>query len=346
MYLAPLNYDRFFHKVFSDLKITKKFLEDFFNIEIESIDFFKDKHSITDDAVVVEFGFRCKIEGSYIIIDMQQWYKMDVVQRFHLYHALDTGLQLEGLPKREIILRNKIVKSRDYRELEPVITLIWMVHDSLGYEDDFVQFSMSPAILNEFMHDMKLWSNPDIVKVLKKRDEILKVLNNKTKSLDFISENKLTFMFQKNIVKNNNMNKYTKWFDFAEKTKNKANKEEDFEDYLNDDLFLEMIRRLKREILTEDEIRYIENEEESEKWIRIEDKVYEDGREDGLKEGKKEGKKEGRKEGRKEGLIEGEIMTYKNIMENSSLPQNLLQDYEKKIEELQNKLQEIQKGYI
>ena len=36
MYLAPLNYDRYFKKVFSDLKIAKYFLQDFFDIEIES----------------------------------------------------------------------------------------------------------------------------------------------------------------------------------------------------------------------------------------------------------------------------------------------------------------------
>ena len=37
-YLAPLNYDRFFKKVFSDTKIAKRFLEDFFEFKIESIE--------------------------------------------------------------------------------------------------------------------------------------------------------------------------------------------------------------------------------------------------------------------------------------------------------------------
>ena len=87
MYLAPLNYDRFFKKVFSDLNIAKRFLEDFLDVTIQSIEALKENHKITDDASVVEFDFRCKIEGQYIIIDMQQWYKPDVVQRFYLYHA-------------------------------------------------------------------------------------------------------------------------------------------------------------------------------------------------------------------------------------------------------------------
>ena len=72
MYLAPLNYDRFFKKVFSDLIIAKAFLEAFLGIKIESIERIKEKYKITDDAAFVEFDFRCKINGHYILIDMQQ----------------------------------------------------------------------------------------------------------------------------------------------------------------------------------------------------------------------------------------------------------------------------------
>ena len=85
----------------------------------------------------MEFDFRCKIKGNYAIIDMQQWYKQDIVQRFFLYHALNTGLQLEGLPKKNLILdkaTRKIKKIKDYRSLEPVLTLIWMVDDNLGFD--------------------------------------------------------------------------------------------------------------------------------------------------------------------------------------------------------------------
>ncbi len=47
MYLAPLNYDRFFKKVFSDPEISGKFLEDFHDTEIESIEILKEKHAVT-----------------------------------------------------------------------------------------------------------------------------------------------------------------------------------------------------------------------------------------------------------------------------------------------------------
>ena len=88
MYLAPLNYDRFFKKVFSDLKIAKAFLEAFLDIKIESIERIKEKHKITDDAAFVEFDFRCKVRGQYIIIDMQQWYKAFVVNSFTFFMLL------------------------------------------------------------------------------------------------------------------------------------------------------------------------------------------------------------------------------------------------------------------
>ena len=90
MYLAPLNYDRFFRKVFSDLMIVKKFLEDFLGVHIEDIIRLETKHRVTDDASAIEFDFRCKINGQYVIIDMQQWYKLDIVKRFYVYHALSS----------------------------------------------------------------------------------------------------------------------------------------------------------------------------------------------------------------------------------------------------------------
>ncbi len=74
MYLAPLNYDRFFKKVFSDPEISRKFLEDFLDIEIDSLEIMGERHKVTDDAAFVEFDFRCRIRDAYIIIDMQQWY--------------------------------------------------------------------------------------------------------------------------------------------------------------------------------------------------------------------------------------------------------------------------------
>ncbi len=71
------------------------------DVKISSLEKLPQQHRMTDDAAIVEFDFRCKIKDAYVIIDMQQWYKPDIVQRFYLYHALNSGLQLEtprGIP--------------------------------------------------------------------------------------------------------------------------------------------------------------------------------------------------------------------------------------------------------
>jgi hypothetical protein len=51
MYLAPLNYDRNFKKVFSETRIAKRFLEDFFDVEISEMELLPFKHKITDDQI-------------------------------------------------------------------------------------------------------------------------------------------------------------------------------------------------------------------------------------------------------------------------------------------------------
>jgi predicted transposase/invertase (TIGR01784 family) len=51
---------------------------------------------------------------------------------------------------------------------------------------------------------------------------------------------------------------------------------------------------------------------------------------------------EGKDEGLIEGEIKGKILTYKDLLKNPSLPQSMVQDFEKEIVELQNRLQEIQ----
>ncbi|NJM15337.1 MAG: hypothetical protein HC896_08105 [Bacteroidales bacterium] len=100
--MAPLNYDRYFKKVFSETSIAKRFLEDFFDVHIEELEVLPTRHKITDNATAVEFDFRCKIEGNYVIIDMQQWFKTDIVKRFYMYHSMNSVLQLEKCPTRAL----------------------------------------------------------------------------------------------------------------------------------------------------------------------------------------------------------------------------------------------------
>jgi len=284
MYLAPLNYDRYFKKVFSDTSIAKRFLEDFFDTKIDQIELMTTYHKLTDDSVAVEFDFRCKIGEQFVIIDMQQWYKPDIVHRFYTYHCINTALQLESIQIKSIYLEEeKEKKIKDYSELLPVITLIWMVDDTLNFKDDYVSYTMTPEIIIQFLDNHLLWKNENMTELLKQRESVLSRLNNKTKKLDFLQKNKLIFVFQKNIVKNNKFSKYYNWFELAEKTKNKLNEKADFLKFAEDEIFAELMRRISKETLKEEDFSYIDNYEQFIERVKRYDKgVFEEGKIEGM----------------------------------------------------------------
>ncbi len=258
MFLASLNLDLFFKKVFSDIQIAKSFLEDFLGVTISSIQFLEVENKISDDAVTVKFDFRCKIRGQYVVIEMQQTYKTDVIKRFYMYHSVSTALQLETLKPITIEKPNgEKYTEKNYSTLEPVLTLIWMVDDMLGFDEDFIVFSTLPEATKDFITDKKLWEQP-LENILAERKKVLKILENDTKELDFFAENKIIYLFQKNIVKNKRVNlPYFKWFDFAAKSRNSKNEEKDFEQYKKDKDMAEVIKRLRKDKLTTHEADYV-----------------------------------------------------------------------------------------
>jgi hypothetical protein len=120
---------------------------------------------------------------------------------------------------------------------------------------------------------------------MKERARVLEVMDNKSKELDFLSKNRLIFLLQKNIVKNKTNSKYKKWFEFAEKTKKPDNKEEDFLEYMDDEIFCQIVKRIHKKELTEDDSLYIENEKKVREEVeRFERQIYEDGRKEGIEE--------------------------------------------------------------
>jgi hypothetical protein len=307
MFLAPINFDKYFSKVFSNERIAGRFLEDFLETGIKDFEMLKSKHRVTDDAALVEFDFHCKIENSFVILDMQQWYKRDVTKRFYLYHALNSGLQLEQLPSKRVLYeysydKDKVKDLKDYKALQPVLTLVWMVDDTLGFKDDYVAYAMTPEIVTRFIENENLWHKPEIIEILQERSRVLKILNNQNKELLFLAKNRLVFMLQKNIVKNKNKAKYVKWFQFAEKTKNPDNKEEDFLEYMDDEIFCEIIKRLDKSGLDDNDYAYINNEKKIREEVeRFEQEVYTGGWEGGMAKGREEGWEGGRDEGIKQG---------------------------------------------
>ena len=264
-YLAPLNYDRFFKKVFSDTKIAQRFIEDFLDLKIQDIKPYGNlEKRLTDDAKTVEFDYRCRVDGKDIIIDMQQWYKPDIIYRFYIYHCLNTALQLEDIPLKKILLNEqedkyKYVKS--YDTLVPVVTIIWLVDDRLNTKtEDYLGYTMLPEKARDFFLQTKIWEHKDIKT---KIEEIVELITNNSKDLDFLQKNRLIFALQKNIDENPKLNKYSPWFSFAEKTKNEENSKSDFKDFLADPIFKEIMRRLLRSDLSDAELDYINTEAEN-----------------------------------------------------------------------------------
>lgn len=306
MFLAPLNYDRFFKKVFSDLEISKRFLEDFLDISIEGIELLPTKAKITDSATAVEFDFRCHINGQYVVIDMQQWFKVDVVKRFYLYHTLGTALQAEVLPIKQLTRRflDRSRRERDYNKLAPTITLIWMANDNLNFKGDYVSFSMLPEALSEFMRLERLWEAENREELLAMRRDLLMVMDNRTRQLDFLPKNRLIYAFQGNIVGNNDerLRKYYAWFEFAEKTRDKNNKAEDFEQYRKDPIFAKIIKRIAVQDLPVEDLDYVDRYEQwQEEFLRYDMGIREEARLEGHAEGHAEGRAEGEKKGEAQG---------------------------------------------
>ena len=303
MYLAPLNYDRFFKKVFSHTHIAKAFLEDFLDTKIEEIKLLERSHLLTNKAMKMEVDFRCKINGSYIIIDMQQWYKPDVVKRFYLYHCVSTALQLEDLPEKKLLAnpKNKKSKDVDYRLVEPVLTLIWMVDDAMGFNDNFMVYTTAPEYSLDFINNQPLWDKNDLTELIKARNVVYETMQSTHKDLNFLHKNKLIFMFQNNIVKDEKFTKYQKWFEFAQKTKNKKNKSADFSPYKKDEVLKEVMKIIVRKALDVEDLKYIESEEENiELFNRYLDGVREDLRIEIKEEVREEVKEEVREEVKEE----------------------------------------------
>jgi hypothetical protein len=108
--------------------------------------------------------------------------------------------------------------------------------------------------------------------------------------LDFLPKNRLIYVFQKNIIRNaaneKTARRYTAWFELAEASKNKKNQKSDFEKFENDELFSDLMRRIGKEILTEDDFSYIVNYEEyTERVKRYDRGIFKEGEKIGMEKG-------------------------------------------------------------
>ena len=99
-YLAPFNADYFFIKIISNPDIAKVIIEDVLRVNVTELKPQPVEYKLTNKAYRIKFDYRCKINGHYVVIEMQQGHKQDVGKRFCLYHGINLAVQLESLPKK------------------------------------------------------------------------------------------------------------------------------------------------------------------------------------------------------------------------------------------------------
>ncbi len=256
------------------------------------------------------------IDGKVVVIEMQQWNKLDVVKRFYTYHCVNTSLLLEKLPLKSIPTgKNEEVKFKDYEDITNVITIVWMVNDNMNMEEDFVSYIPLPEISKDFVLNKELWRDKkNYKKVLEYLERIYKIYENDTRDLDFLQENKLIFVFQKNIIENKKNKSYYKWFKFASETLREDNKKEDFKNFKKNS-FLKIIKKLKKDFLNDEEIKAIKDTKSYlERVNRFKKSFLKLNKRELTKAGIKIGREEGREEGQKEKAIEiAKQMKNKNI---------------------------------
>jgi hypothetical protein len=161
-------------------------------------------------------------------------------------------------------------------------------HIAKKFLEDFLDVEIEEIellVLNAFIKNDVLWKSMDTVELLAHREKILEVLNNDTKNLNFLSKNRLIFALQPNIVKNHKdgkseiLERFVPWFNFAEKTRNKNNKAEDFESFKNEPIIMEVIDLLKTTNISEDDIQYITDYDDYEKGVAVfKEMILEEGR--------------------------------------------------------------------
>jgi len=139
---------------------------------------------------------------------------------------------------------------------------------------------------------------------------MLEILNNKAKKLPFLRSNQLIFALQSNIIKNKKVKPYVKWFEFAQKTRNENNQKKDFDPYMKDAIFMEMIRKLSHKSLDEEDLHFIQYyrllEGQKDVW---EQQYREEGEQIGLEKGEQIGLEKGEQIGLEKGAYKTALTT-------------------------------------
>ncbi|MEI6140622.1 MAG: hypothetical protein WCP85_15240, partial [Mariniphaga sp.] len=137
-----------------------------------------------------------------------------------------------------------------------------------------------------FLRNKNLWREENMLELLAERAKCLGIIDNRSMKLDFLQKNKLIYAFQPNIIKNKKFSKYLPWFELADKTRNKLNEKGWFDEYLKDQIFVEIIKRINTDTFVQSDWEYInKNEDFREKARRFEQVYIDEGIELGIEKG-------------------------------------------------------------
>ncbi len=147
-----------------------------------------------------------------------------------------------------------------------------MANDTLKFSEDYIAFALFPEQTVDFLKDDDLWNSKDLKKIEDYRQKTLILLNNNSKKLDFLPQNRLIYIFQKNIVKNKKYSEYFDWFELAEKTRNENNEKKDFIKYEKNKILMAVIQRIRKDKLKTEDFQYIGDYDK----FLIQAKIYDD----------------------------------------------------------------------
>ncbi len=249
MYLAPLNYDRFFRKVFSDANIARRFFEDFLDVKISKLNILPSQYSMIDETPIVELNFFCLIKSAPLVVKLHQWSQSDVEQLFCTYNPLAPNMH-ESI-------------NHDGKKL-PTISIIWLVH-AKPFDDDYMKYGFASENLMSLFLDDELWKPENFKKLLKMRNELTNRSINKPINEKRLGSKRLIYVSQQNVIRNKKSSKYYNWFEFAQKTLEKVADKSAYDKYRKDKIFCEVINYLESSLKESDCMEYIKNYEKHQK---------------------------------------------------------------------------------
>ncbi len=253
-----MNNDFFFLKVFQDITIAKKFLEDYYQKEIAQLKLIglgTNENYFTINNTNTSHRYYCAFEHETIVVEIQQWHKQKK-EKDRLIDYISSGLRI--LPG---IGPFSSSRKSDY-------LIIWSTDDDFEIEEKSTSYNCLPSIITDFILDNELFERKDKDEIIARHNKVKEELENLSSKIKSIQNERFVFLYQKNIVNKpqedadqNKCKKYAQWFEFAELSQKENNTKEDFAKFADDEIFSEIIKILCVDNLSEEEKQILRTDE-------------------------------------------------------------------------------------